>query len=72
MISATVEIEGKRIKIGVNEDLIAAAEHTIPLALEHRKKAPVRFTCFACLSRITSAARLWHAVAVHDEKQFSQ
>ena len=27
----TIEIEGKKIKIGVNEDLIAAAEHTIPL-----------------------------------------
>jgi 3-oxoacyl-[acyl-carrier protein] reductase len=28
---ATVEIEGKKIKIGVNEDLIAAAERMIPL-----------------------------------------
>ncbi|HJX89865.1 MAG TPA: SDR family oxidoreductase, partial [Pyrinomonadaceae bacterium] len=28
---ATVEIEGKKIKIGVNEDLIAAAESMIPL-----------------------------------------
>ena len=29
--NATVEIEGRKIKIGVNQDLIAAAEHTIPL-----------------------------------------
>jgi 3-oxoacyl-[acyl-carrier protein] reductase len=29
--NATVEIEGKEIKIGVNENLIAAAEQTIPL-----------------------------------------
>lgn len=29
--NATVEIEGKKIKIGVNQDLIAAAEQTIPL-----------------------------------------
>lgn len=28
---ATVEIEGKKIKVGVNQDLIAAAEHMIPL-----------------------------------------
>ncbi len=28
---ATIAIEGKKIKIGVNEDLIAAAEHAIPL-----------------------------------------
>ena len=28
---ATVEIEGRKIKIGVNQDLIAAAEHMIPL-----------------------------------------
>jgi NAD(P)-dependent dehydrogenase (short-subunit alcohol dehydrogenase family) len=28
---ATVEIEGKKIKVGVNEDLIAAAGQTIPL-----------------------------------------
>ncbi len=28
---ATVEIEGKKIKVGVNEDLIAAADRTIPL-----------------------------------------
>jgi 3-oxoacyl-[acyl-carrier protein] reductase len=29
--NATVEIEGRKIKIGVNQDLIAAAEHAIPL-----------------------------------------
>ena len=29
--NATVEIEGRRIKVGVNQDLIAAAEHTIRL-----------------------------------------
>lgn len=29
--NATVEIEGRKIRIGVNEDLIAAAERTIPL-----------------------------------------
>jgi 3-oxoacyl-[acyl-carrier protein] reductase len=29
--NTTVEIEGRKIKIGVNQDLIAAAEHAIPL-----------------------------------------
>jgi len=29
--NATVEIEGRKIKIGVNQDLIASAEHAIPL-----------------------------------------
>ena len=29
--NAAVEIEGKKIRVGVNEDLIAAAERTIPL-----------------------------------------
>lgn len=29
--NATVEIEGRKIKIGVNQDLIATAEHAIPL-----------------------------------------
>ena len=29
--NATVEVEGKKIKIGVNQDLIAAAEQAIPL-----------------------------------------
>jgi 3-oxoacyl-[acyl-carrier protein] reductase len=29
--NATVEIEGRKIKIGVNQDLIAAAEQAIPL-----------------------------------------
>ena len=62
--SATLEIEGRQIKAGVNPDLLRQVVAMVPLGrAEPRRKRPAPSPCCAIRNPTTSRANCWYAVA---------